>query len=286
MNIFAPTLFGRSLVGSTKTSAPTTTELTHQDEALKKELLTVCRIPVTTRNISTARVFFNASSRLFARDWLVLLSLLHIEKTSSLNFETLFGKVWLLSDLRSILELSSSGSTTEYINEAFDRLNEITFNVEIEIDGQTYTALDEFRLFDEVPRTNRNNDNSSIYRSREWSHKISKELEFLLEYSVETKYDLKQLLSIRRNPTAIALKTHSMTKGLSKKGIFKMRIQSLLNNICPVDTNIWATKPKLRNNILRQFKRALEKIEATVIKDENIGGRNKSLLSLNLLIQL
>ncbi|MEL0638649.1 hypothetical protein V6259_18060 [Marinomonas sp. TI.3.20] len=279
MDVFATTLIARDFVCANEWHSHHTTVITDRDKPLKTYLLERCGLQVTNELIKTATFTLSANSKILARDWLVLSSLNHIDRTESLSIDFLFGKMWMLTDLRSILGVSSCGSSNESIIKSFERLNDIEFTFKVKLaTGEIFFPLgDSFKIFMQEPRPN--NSVSAAKRSREWSHAFSEAWRLFTNYAIETKFDMESLASVRRNPVALALAIHKTTKALSVKGIFKSKIKTIITTFMPFEIDDWGMSPKLRNNLLRKLQRAASLINAK-IENRSQRKRQRSLYRL------
>mgnify|MGYP000678155752 CR=1 FL=1 len=264
-NIVGPALFGRYLLTSEPESNNSAEAILSNDNDLALELLDF--VNATEKSgFNYDKVVIRVSEAIAGRDFLVLLSLLHIN--SHLSVGCLQGGMsFLASNLKSVLDVSNSGANTASIEQSIERLSniEVTFSIQ-DSDNADDSALNfncgsiiEAFSNGKVNISSDEKKSSDCPRSRVWYVRFGDGLRRIINGTETSKYDWNELLLNRKSSLTIAAKAHLQTIYGAK--VYSKRVSTLFRNInSPIDESVWRKCRHYRSRISSQLKRLAKNI--------------------------
>lgn len=268
--VFAPAILGRYLITSSlEHCTPVVKELKRGSklDALIHDFHVKSGIAAHKGGEITTKIA--ASQPIYCRDFIVLLGLIHIQRTPALHLAHLDGGLsFMLSDLREILKLSSGGANSRMLRESLERLQKIKFSLIASQNGQDH-IIETFNIFDAVDtgliKSTADTGTKRIYNSRSWHVAFSSTFLHLLMHSnnEQTAFDLEDLIKYRKNTLALSVQIHYKTASYGQF-VFDKRLIVLMNNTnTPIDSKRWRKDLLYRLNMSNKIRRALSAINVS-----------------------
>lgn len=279
ITVLAPALFGRYLLSDSQTSEEVEASL-ERSRAFDK-LLDHAQKTFSFDCSKNIDIKLNLSSAIYSRDFLVLLGITKIMKTSKLHHKNVDGGfTFLSSDLREILSLTSGGQNIEMIEESLLRLANINISI-VATQGDRRETLASEDLFSEYATGGKKV--SGRRRQRHWYVALTPLAELIFNFSSieQTRYNISELIKVRKQPATLAVKAHYQTVDYEGGEVYDKKLYTLAKNCnIEINENLWLTDSKYRNKKSTKLQRVIESLSLVFEKPKRILYMLSSLVAL------